>query len=208
MQYCCDVQQPQEVIVAKQIPENVSGSPKKVPTALGEAVAFDGVDDALFFGINQLYGIEDELTLECTFYVDKDGEFEQRFLHIGDVNKERIMMELRLKPDGTWYLDAHTATYNNATSLTLIDPELVHPSECWVNAVLVVDNGHLTSYVNGVKQCEGDLDYVPISTGITSVGARQNKISWFKGMIYEIKVTPKALKPEEFSQDYIKLNGR
>lgn len=205
---CCCGKKAIELKVAEKAYESASGAPKKVSTSLGDAYEFNGVDDALFFNENQLKGLEGALTLECTFYVDGTGNFEQRFLHIGEVNEERIMLEIRVNPDKTWYFDAHTATTGNASWLTLIDPEILHPTDCWVNGTLVINNGTLTSYVNGVKECEGQLEYTPIGTGITSVGCRQNKVSWFKGMVYSVIVTPKALSPEEFNKDYEKLNAK
>ena len=45
-----------------------------------------------------------------------------------------------------------------------------------------------------------------IGEGFTSVGVRQNKVNWFKGDIYKLRFTPKALKPSEFLKDYEKLN--
>ena len=73
---------------------------------------------------------------------------------------------------------------------------------------LVASPDGLISYVDGVEQCRNPLPWAPlVSEGITSVGVRQNMVCWFKGDLFKLRVTPRVLKPEEFLQDHIKLNG-
>jgi hypothetical protein len=45
---------------------------------------------------------------------------------------------------------------------------------------------------------EGQVNYVPIEEGHTSLGMRMNHISWFKGAIKIVRMTQSALKPSEF----------
>lgn len=184
--------------------DSIKGAPTKVNTVLGEAVSFDGEKDGYFLGVNPLQGME-ELTLEVIFKPDGDGPFAQRFMHLGLLRGERIMFETRVTPDKTWYFDAHTAS-SNGKSLTLIDENLTHPTDRWYNATLVARRDKLTTYVNGVKQLEGNLEFLPVNKGISSVGVRQNLVSWFKGTIYKVRVTPRVLSPEEFQKDYVTLN--
>ncbi|WNH07947.1 T9SS type A sorting domain-containing protein [Thalassobellus suaedae] len=39
-----------------------------------------------------------------------------------------------------------------------------------------------------------------VNSGQTSLGVRLNKVSWFKGAIHSVKVTPSALSPTEFME--------
>jgi hypothetical protein len=71
---------------------------------------------------------------------------------------------------------------------------------------VVIADGKATSYVDGVQQCTGELPYREIAEGITSIGVRQNKKSWFDGDLYRIRITPRALTTEEFLTDHKTLN--
>jgi hypothetical protein len=53
-------------------------------------------------------------------------------------------------------------------------------------------------YINGIKELEGELKLPTLKSGNTSLGMRQNEVSWFRGAIYEIRVSPKALSPDDF----------
>lgn len=183
------------------------GSPEIFSTALGQAVHFNGSTDGAFVDAVPVKGME-EFTLEVIFRQDADAAFEQRFLHIGTTGP-RILFETRVNPDGTWYFDTHVNLGSKEQSATLIAPKLTHPAGKWYNLTLVASKDGLVNYVNGVEQCRSSLPYRPvINEGFTSVGVRQNKVCWFKGDIFMIRVTPKALTPDKFSKDYIKLNGR
>ena len=54
-------------------------------------------------------------------------------------------------------------------------------------------------YVDGVEEMSGEVGYLPIEGGYTSIGVRMNQVYWFKGAIQMLKVTPRALSPEEFT---------
>ena len=152
-----------------------------------------------------LRGLE-ELTVEVIFRQDGTAPFEQRFLHMGTLRGERIMFETRVKPDGTWYLDNFIRRLDPQADLTLIDSTLCHPADRWYNLALVVADGRATNYVDGVQQLTGEMPYRPATEGITSVGVRQNKVCWFKGDLYRIRITPRALTPDEFLRDQERLN--
>ena len=173
------------------------GEPQVVETELGKAWHFDGIDDAFYFDSVPVAGLE-EFTLEVIFRQDTDAAFEQRFLHMGTMDN-RILFETRVDPDSTWYFDAFVRLGpSKAESSVLIDPELKHPTAQWYGLALVASPEGLVSYVNGVEQMRSDLAYAPlINEGSTSVGVRQNKVCWFKGDILKIRVTPRALAPEE-----------
>lgn len=185
--------------------DSICGAPRTIRTPLGDAVAFDGAHDAFYLGTNPLQGME-ELTVEVIFRQDGDAPFEQRFLHMGTVRGGRIMFETRVKPDRTWYLDTFIRL-DPKTAVVLIDSLQCHPADRWYNLAMVVEKGRVTSYVNGEQQLTAPFDYRVISEGITSVGVRQNKVNWFKGALYRIRVTPRALRPDEMLTDYEALNG-
>lgn len=182
------------------------GQPQVFETVYGPAVEFNGSTDAVFVDSVPVKGME-EFTLEVIFNQYSDAAFEQRFLHIGTM-EERILFETRVKPDGTWYFDAHV-NLGKEGKVTLIDENLTHPADKWYNVTLVARKDGMTTYVNGIRQCSTDFGYKPlISGGVTSVGVRQNFKNWFRGAIIRVRVTPKALGPDEFLKDYEKLNGK
>ena len=204
---------------ADSLPEVLEqfGSPCRIDTPLGPALHFDGTGDGFFLDAVPVAGLE-EFTLEAVFRQDGDAAFEQRFLHIGTMDR-RILFETRVKPDATWYFDAFVnlgtpePTPENPTparrSATLIDESLTHSAGRWYALALTAGPQGLVSYVDGVEQCRSQLPWTPlVNEGLTSVGVRQNKVCWFKGDIAKIRVTPKVLPKEEFLQDHIKLNGQ
>lgn len=184
--------------------DSIKGAPTLIDTKLGKAVHFNGETDGYFLGENPLQGME-ELTVEVIFRQAGDAAFEQRFLHMGTVRGARILFETRVNPDATWYLDTFIRL-DKDIDLVLIDPEQTHPADRWYNLAMVVADGKATSYVDGVEQLTGEIPYREIVEGITSVGVRQNQVCWFKGDMYRIRITPKALTPEEFLTDHEKLN--
>ncbi|MCR4859402.1 MAG: LamG domain-containing protein [Bacteroidales bacterium] len=192
------------------------GQPQVYQTPLGPAVHFDGSGDGVFVDAVPVAGMK-EFTLEVVFFQDGDAAFEQRFLHIGTMDR-RILFETRVNPDRTWYFDAFVnlgtpeATPENPNpvrkSAVLIDEALRHPADRWYTLTLTASPEGLVSYVNGVEQCRSDLPWEPlVNEGFTSVGVRQNKVCWFKGSIFKVRVSPRVLAPEEFLQDHKALNG-
>lgn len=192
------------------------GAPSRISTALGPALHFDGTDDALWLDSVPVAGL-DAFTLEVVFRQDGSAPFEQRFLHIGTMDR-RILFETRVTPGRTWYFDAFVnlgtpdPTPENPEpvrlSAVLIDEQLTHPTDRWYTLSLVASAEGLTSYVNGERQCHSELAWMPLVTeGFTSLGVRQNKVCWFRGDIYKLRVTPHTLRPEEFLQDHLALNN-
>jgi len=175
------------------------GDPVVVETSGGKAVHFDGVDDGLLVIANPLQGAE-AFTVEVVFKPDSaypDNQA-QRFVHIQNPGSEdrRILIELRLTKDHQWYLD--TFIKSELSNKTLAKETALHPVGEWCHAALVYENRTMKHYVNGVEELSGEVDYLPISGGYTSLGTRMDKRSWFKGAIRTLKVTHKALSPDEF----------
>lgn len=172
----------------------IAGAPEIKECKYGKAVAFNGTNDGIFLDEMPLAGLK-EFTIEIIMNPASGGNFEQRFLHCGEIQGDRVLLELR-STDAGWYYDAFVKAGD--MSKALIDPLLLHKQDKWYHVAYVVNNGKLESYVNGKKELESDLDISPLTSGQTSIGVRQNEVSWFKGMIYKIRITPKALKSNNF----------
>jgi hypothetical protein len=172
-------------------PTEVVGAPKAVNTGTEVAIVFDGAGDGLFVPANPLSGWT-AFTIEVRFTPDGSGGAEQRFLHLEDELKRRVLIETRLTPDQQWSLD--TFMYQDADhKLTLLDRSRVHPADRWYWVALVYDGSRMSHYVNGELELEGVVTFAPMTAGRTSIGMRQNKVSWFKGAISEVRFTPAAL---------------
>jgi hypothetical protein len=173
-----------------------SGDPKIVDTSYGRAMVFDGEDDAVFLEINPLKDLT-SYTIEALFRPDLNGPEEQRFVHIGESDSDRLLLETRVTKDNKWYLDTFVLSGENKKAL--LDPTLLHPIGPWYHVVLTVgEDGEMTNYVNGKMELKGKADSHLIRSGQMSIGVRQNKISWYKGAIYMIRISPKVLSPEDF----------
>jgi hypothetical protein len=172
----------------------VVGKPLTMKCKYGEAVSFNGSSDGILLESMPLAGLE-QFTIELIFQPQSGGNFEQRFFHCGEVQSDRVLLELRATPAG-WYSDAFIKTGDD--QMALIDPGLLHPFDSWYHLAYINDNGKFSVYVNGRKELEGFLKCAPLKSGNTSLGMRQNEVSWFRGSIYEIRVSPKALRPDDF----------
>lgn len=174
----------------------LTGNPKVIASPYGNAIWFDGMYDGIFLAINPLKKLS-FFTVELLINPDFKGPEEQRFLHIGEIDGDRLLVETRSTPDGQWYLD--TFILSGQSKTTLIDPQLVHPVGKWYHIAFTVDKkGHMKNYVNGKFELEGHVNFKPINSGEMSIGVRRNNVSWYKGAIYKIKISPEVLGPEEF----------
>jgi len=181
-----------------------TGNPLIVNTKLGKAVYFDGIDDGYLCNINPLVGMK-AFTMEVVFKPDGDGFISPRFIHLGEVSGKRLMFETRINNMGKWYFDAHLNTGENK-SLTLIDSTFIHNCDQWYTLTVIAANGTMTTYVNGMKELSGKIEFTPFISGKASFGFRQNFASWFKGTIFMIRITPSVLKPHQFLDLHKKLN--
>lgn len=172
-----------------------NGNPKTVQIAGKAAVQFDGIQDGIFLNYNPLANLS-QFTVEVFFRPDPKSPHEQRFLHMGEATGSRMLLETRVTEDDQWYLDAFIKSGDSST--TLIDKEKIHPIGPWYHISFVVDHGAMDTYINGVHELHGNVQFSPFKEGKTSIGVRMNKVSWFKGSIHSIRVTPKCLAPAEF----------
>jgi len=175
------------------------GEPIVLETSKGKAIAFNGIDQGLILSGNSIKGAS-AFTIEIIFKPDSSfpHNVEQRFIHIQNLKNEnsRILIELRLTPDKQWFLDTFIKSDDRA--LTLYADNYLHSVDQWYHAALVYSNGTMKHFVNGIEEMSGLVDYTPIEEGDTSIGMRINQISWFKGLIQTIRMTPLALNPDEF----------
>src|SRR5262245_36465405 len=168
----------------------VAGSPKVSGSGADTSITFDGQGDGIFVPANPLAGWK-AFTIEVRFKPDGSGNEEQRFLHLEDELKHRVLMETRTR-DRQWSLD--TFLFQDADHrLTLLDRTKLHPTDQWYWVALVYDGSKMSSYVNGELELTGEVEFTPMTTGRTSIGVRQNRVSWFKGAIAEVRFTPAAL---------------
>ena len=172
-----------------------SGDPKTIQAPFGHAVLFDGTQDGLFLDHSPLIGLS-SFTLEVLFRPDSGGMPEQRFLHMGEMNRDRVMMETRLTAENNWYLDAHVRSGDSA--LTLIDKEKQHAAGEWYHLAFVVRDGLMETFVNGNPELRGGIPFRAFKSGNTSLGVRQNRKYWFKGAIGRIRITATCLEPQNF----------
>jgi hypothetical protein len=160
------------------------------PSTSKDGLVFDGARDGVLVPTNPLAGWE-AFTIEILFSPTEGGAAEQRFLHLEDTNGARSLIELRMNAKGEWWLD--TFLRDDEARLTLIDSQKRHPAGKWYWAALRYDGHTMTHFVNGEKECEGQIAFRPMIDGRVSIGMRQNQVFWFKGVIREVRFSPVAL---------------
>ncbi|MBN1867886.1 LamG domain-containing protein [Candidatus Sumerlaeota bacterium] len=176
----------------------IFGNPQLVTIDSHQAIQFDGVDDGLYVPANLLEGVT-TFTLEILVHPDDGGAFEQRYFHAQDTadSNNRMLFELRSE-GGTWYQD--TFVKRGTVSLALIDDQKRHSHDAWHHVAATYDGATLKHYVDGTLQQEGGVVLgTPLAEGQTSLGVRQNLVSWYKGAIAWVRMTPELLGPEEFT---------
>jgi xylan 1,4-beta-xylosidase len=173
----------------------IVGAPVVVSTNIGPAIEFNGASDGLLIDRNPIEGLR-QFTIEILFSPDRDGAVEQRFFHAQESTSDnRALIELRLN-GGRWALDSYLR--HGDAQLTLIDPSRTHAAGEWHVASTTFDGAVMKHYVDGVEQGGGAVAFRPLAAGRTSLGVRQNRVSWFKGRIHTVRVTGAALAPARF----------
>jgi hypothetical protein len=175
-----------------------SGSPDIVKDDGGSAMCFQGEPDAALLDVNPIAGWN-TFTIEALIKPRTGGAAEQRFLHIEDERKARVLLELRIVSPGQWALD--TFLFDSPESrLTLLDRTKPHPTGEWHWVALTFDGTTMTHYVDGVRELEGKLSFRAMEPGKMSLGVRLNKVSWYEGCIREVRFAPRALAASELQQ--------
>lgn len=177
--------------VGKYAPE-VLGKPQLSNSGY-PAVTFNGVNDGLIVPANPIEGWS-KFTIEFLFKPDGDGPVQPRFVHFQDKEMDRGTLEIRLTPKKRWYLDAFLKNgKTDDKGLALNDTTLLHDADKWYWVAMVYDGKIMTSYVNGIKELQGPVNFPVMTGGQISIGVRLNKVSWFKGAISEARFHPVAL---------------
>jgi Concanavalin A-like lectin/glucanases superfamily len=182
-------------------PTIVLGHPHLIDSPYGKAVEFNGVDDALFVDVHPLAGVS-TYTWEVIFRPDADGAQAQRFFHLAELDPKtgldtdnRMLFEIRIV-DGQWCLDSFAAS--NGSNRALLNCDDLHPLGKWYRVTAVYDGKMLRNYVGDEMQGEGELHLAPQGPGHSSIGTRINRRDFFKGAVFEARMTPRALPQEEF----------
>ncbi|WP_209401856.1 LamG domain-containing protein [Pseudozobellia sp. WGM2] len=183
-----------DLLKSKSDTVQIHGSPSFVDGPYGNAVYFDGVNDALFLDAMPIDSLKN-FTVEMIFNPASGGPFEQRILHMGEVSDDRILLEIRAL-ENDWYFDGFAASGTNKTAL--IDENFLHPLNEWHHVAFIVTTDSLRTYVNGQLELNEPYSFKPILSGRSSIGVRLNKRSWYKGFVYKIRITSKQLSPEDF----------
>jgi hypothetical protein len=171
------------------------GHPRVISTPAGKAVEFGGIEDALFLNVHPLAGVE-TFTWEVIFRPDVGGAPEQRFFHFQENGTDtRMLFEIRVI-DGKWCLDSYAQS--GKESKALMDRAKLHTLGAWHHAAAVYDGRVYRNYVDGVLQNSAELHLAPQGPGQTSVGTRINRKDYFKGAVFEARMTNRALAPSEF----------
>jgi hypothetical protein len=179
------------------------GHPQVIGTPYGKAVAFNGVDDALFIDDHPLAGVT-AYTWEVIFRPDAGGAQAQRFFHLQEQNpltgantQNRMLFELRIV-DGQWCLDSFATSAGQSRTLLNCTPSGLHPLGKWYRITAVYDGKELKNYVDDDLQGAGPVFLAPQGPGHSSVGTRIDKRDYFKGAVYSARMTPRALTQAEF----------
>lgn len=174
----------------------VEGAPTIIDTPSGKVLEFDGVDDGIFVDAHPLESMS-TFTVEVIFKPYVDGATEQRFFHMQeDGTSSRVMFETRLVENEFWFLD--TFIQNGEQGVTHYASDNLHPIGPWYHAAIVVDGSSFSHFVDGSLELSAEMRFEAQRAGKTSLGARINKVHWFKGAIKTVRFTPRALDPEEF----------
>ncbi len=171
-----------------------AGDPLLIDSEHGPAVLFDGVDDALFLADSPLEGLS-EYTIEVLFRPDAGGKEEQRFVHAGTVDGDRLLFETRPAGAGGWCLDAFLQSGD--ASAALLDRTRAHPLGRWHWVAAVAGSGRFGAFVDGAPELSRSLPVAPAPPGGLSLGCRRNRVSWFRGAIARVRITPAALAPRD-----------
>lgn len=177
----------------------VEGDPRLIDTPYGKAVQFDGVDDRLVIDRHPLAGMS-QFTFEALFRPD-GGVFAQRWFHLNEEDPTpgappsvtRMLFEIRVTGEA-WSLDAFATGPGYKQTLLFQDKQF--PVGRWYWVAQSYDGRMYRAFVNGQLQGEVEMAFRPQGAGRSSVGARMNRIDYFKGAVREARFTPRALAPE------------
>ena len=172
------------------------GKPLAVGTGPDASIRFNGSGDGIFLDANPLAGLK-EFTVEAVFRPERGGPETQKFMHFGADSGDRFLFETRLPDPGNWCFDA--ALHSGEPSLALMDPDLLHPLDCWYHAAVSFGGLQMITYINGKQELSGRIEaFGPLAGKQTSIGVRMDLNSWFRGEIRRIRISGGVLGPGAF----------
>ncbi len=176
----------------------IGGEPRSLlQTEGGPGIVFDGIDDGLWLAANPLAG-RTAFTVELLIRPAVGGPEEQRFFHVEDAAGRRGLVELRMVGAEAWCLD--TFLRSDDAKRTLLDRTRTHPAGRWTWVALRYDGRTMSAWVDGVKELEGEVAFAPLGPGRISLGTRQDRRSWYRGAIREVRFSTEALAPERLQR--------
>jgi hypothetical protein len=146
-----------------------------------------------------------QFTIQVLFRPDAistpEAPSEQRVVHFeeGSVTtpeSRRVLIEMRVVGD-QWFLDTYLRAADGSKALS--DPEKKHPVGRWYWVALTYGGGTMRHYIDRQLELEGAVPFEPLCSGRASLGVRLNRVSWFKGCVRELRVTPAVLPPAELA---------
>jgi len=175
-------------------PTTVLGHPRVIDTAIGKAVAFDGMGDALLVDAHPLAGAA-AFTWEAIFRPD-GGAPAQRWFHLQESGSDdRLLFEIRVI-DRSWYLDSYL--HSGDAQQALMNRERLHPLGAWYHVAAVYDGREFRNYVDRMQEGAAAIRFTPQQAGRASVGVRINLVDYFTGAVHLARFTHRALSPAEF----------
>jgi hypothetical protein len=172
-------------------PMEILGAPR---TAEGSLV-FDGKEDGIVLPTNPLAHLK-AFTVQVLFCPAANGPRAQRFFHVEDTEGWRALVELRMD-ESHWWLDTFLGSRVVGAGRMLIDPQRKHAPDRYYWAALRYDGETMTAFVDGVREAQGKVRWGPMGEGRTSLGVRLNRVSWYRGAIRRVEVSPVALPVEQ-----------
>lgn len=164
----------------------------------GKALSFDGENDY----VNALHSaslmVTTNLTLSCWFNTQKLNAYQQLLAKRsggGGTKGYGLLILFDNKISGV--IDDGTGA-NTTTSTTTVTAGV------WYHVAFVRDNGVQRLYVNGVLETTTTYSIGDISnTEPLRIGARGDLLSWFEGIIDEVRIFNRALSTDEILNLYI-----
>ena len=165
------------------------------PQAEAGALVFDGEDDGIILPTNPLAHLQ-AFTIQLLFRPAANGPREQRFFHVEDTEGWRALLELRVE-ESQWWLDTFLGSREVGAGRVLIDAERKHATDRYYWAALRYDGETMTAFVDGLEEAQGRVRWGPMGEGQTSLGVRLNRVSWYRGAIRRVEISPVALPAEQ-----------
>lgn len=155
------------------------------PKDCGGSVRFDGHNDGILLVENALSRCP-AFVIEARFRPYPGGNREQRFFHIqAPDSADRILLEIRLTADGSWFADSCFCSGDQLG--ILVDESRTHALGPWYSYRLSYDGAELRQEIDGVPELSVAMPgaHAPRG-GVTSIGVRATRNHFFCGEIAEL----------------------